>query len=517
MSSHLSVRRIFSGSAWGILAKILDAAAKFVTIPLLVGYYGKVDYGLIALAFSLNAYLRLMDLGMNVGSVRFFSMWVAKEEWEKIQNVSRSSIVFYGTIGLINALIFFLMADYGGYFFNLAENQLPIYRWMMYILSASAIFNWLSNVVIQLLSAKDELGYVNRVTVLSSVLNFVVALLAISLEWPLTLYFFFYILSTLVPIPFNIHRLRVYPLSSTQLLRPKWDGKAFKEIIGYSMAIFIMGLFQLTANELRPILLAKYASGIDVLTDYRVIQTIAMLILSFGGIFLQVLLPSASKIYAENNPSKLERMVIEATKYISIFLCLIVFLLILNASDILLIYMGNDYQYLAIWMIIWLLTVLLSMHNTPVASLVLSSGKTKPLVYSSATACIISLPITVVLAPDLNVGAAVIGYFVYMIIQIGFFYVYYIPKVLKLNNVKIFFGSFFPSVLGAFIALAISYYAGEWWSIPEGIPALLIKSAIFGLVYLAYQWGFVIKKTDIFYLKEQLLKKKKTHSTEDNG
>src|SRR5690606_35490023 len=76
MSSDSSVKRIFSGSAWGIMAKILDAAAKFVTIPLLVGYYGKVDYGLIALAFSLNAYLRLMDLGMNVGSVRFFSMWV---------------------------------------------------------------------------------------------------------------------------------------------------------------------------------------------------------------------------------------------------------------------------------------------------------------------------------------------------------------------------------------------------------------------------------------------------------
>ena len=516
MSSQSSVKRIFSGSAWGILAKILDAAAKFVTIPLLVGYYGKVDYGLIALAFSLNAYLRLMDLGMNVGSVRFFSMWVAKGEWEKIQKVSRSSIVFYGSIGLINALIFFLMADYGRYFFNLAEHQLPIYRWMMYILSASAIFNWLSNVVIQLLSAKDELGYVNRVTVLSSILNFAVALLAVTFQWPLTLYFFFYILSTLVPIPFNVHRLSVYPLSIIQLLLPKWDGKAFKEIIGYSMAIFIMGIFQLTANELRPILLAKYASGMDVLTDYRVIQTIAMLILSFGGIFLQVLLPSASKIYAENNHPKLEKMVIEATKYISVFLCLIVFLLILNASDILLLYMGEDYQYLAIWMIIWLLTVLLSMHNTPVASLVLSSGKTKQLVYSSAAACIISLPITVIFAPTLNVGAAVIGYFVYMIIQISFFYVYYIPKILKLNNAKIFFGSFSPSVLGAFIAFVVGHYVGQWLKIPEGIMSILVKSSIYGIVYFAFQLVFVIKKADIDYLKEHLLKKK-GQNMEENG
>jgi O-antigen/teichoic acid export membrane protein len=507
MNGNSSVKRIFSGSAWGIFAKILDAAAKFVTIPLLVGFYGKVDYGLIALAFSLNAYLRLMDLGMNVGSVRFFSMWVAKEEWNKIQSVSRSSVVFYGTIGLINALIFFFMADYGRYFFNLQDHQLPIYRWMMYILSASTVFNWLSNVIIQLLSAKDELGFVNRITVISSILNFAVALVAIALEWPITLYFFFYTLSTLITIPFNISRLRVYPIPIAKLLTPKWNGRAFKEILGYSMAIFIMGLFQLTANELRPILLAKFASGLDVLTDYRVIQTIAMLIVSFGGIFLQVLLPSASKIYAENNPPKLEKMVIEATKYISVFLCLIVFVLILNASDLLLLYMGEDYQGLSPWLIIWLLTVLLSMHNTPVASLVLSSGKTKFLIYSSATACIVSLPITALFAPTLNVGAAVIGYFVYMLIQIGFFYVYYIPKVLKLNNAKIFFGSFFPSVLGAFIAFGISYYLGIWFEIPEGILRILVKSGIYLLIYVAFHLVFVVKPEDISYLKDQLLKK----------
>src|SRR5690606_41660803 len=84
-------RQMFAGSIWGILAKIADALAKFITIPILVGFYGKADYGLIALAFSLNAYLRLMDLGFNVGAVRYFSMWVENDETEKIGAVSRSS------------------------------------------------------------------------------------------------------------------------------------------------------------------------------------------------------------------------------------------------------------------------------------------------------------------------------------------------------------------------------------------------------------------------------------------
>ena len=222
-----------------------------MTIPLLVGYYGKADYGLIALAFSLNAYLRLMDLGMNVGSVRFFSMWEAKSDWENIGKASRSSIIFYGTIGLINALIFMFMANYGQFFFNLKPDQIPTYRIMMYILSASTVLNWLSNVIIQLLSAKDELGYVNRVTVVSSVLNFLVAIAAIHFKWSLPLYFLFYTISTLVPIPLNILKLRVFPIPLGQLLNPKWDGKIFREIIGYSSAIFLMGLLQDSSLRLR--------------------------------------------------------------------------------------------------------------------------------------------------------------------------------------------------------------------------------------------------------------------------
>jgi len=507
MARPSSIKRIFSGSIWGIIAKIIDALAKFITIPLLVGYYGKADYGLIALAFSLNAYLRLMDLGMNVGSVRYFAMWEAKSKYNKIMRASRSSMVFYGSIGVVNAIIFVLMADYGGYFFNLSPSQLPTYRVMMYILAGSTVFNWLSNVIIQLLSAKDELGYVNRVTVISSVLNFAVAVAAINFHWSLTVYFLFYTLSILSVLPFYVHRLSVYPLKITELLSPKWDRMAFKQIAGYSLAIFAMGLFQFSANELRPILLARYAKGIDVLTDYRIIQTIAALIMSFGTIFLQVLLPSSAKIYAENNPPKMEKMIFEATRYISIFLTFVVFLLILNSNKILFLYMGEDYLHLSVWLIIWLLTLLLSMHNTPVASLVLSSGKTKALIYSSAIGCIVSLPVTVLLAKDLDVGAAVIGYFVYMIIQIGFFYLFYIPKILRLNSKKIFFGGFFPSFLGEVIALFISYYVGLILDISEVFLSLVINSVIFSVLFIVYHLIFVIQASDIAYLKDKLVKK----------
>ncbi len=508
MTNKSMFSKILSGSVWGIFAKILDAFAKFFTIPMLVGFYGKADYGLIALAFSLNAYLRLMDMGMNVGSIRFFSMWIAQKKWEKIGAVSRSSIVFYGIIGIINALIFMFMAEKVDLFFNISAEQITVFRWMMYILSVSTVFNWMTSVVSQLLNAHGEQGFVNRITVISSVLNFLTALIAVKFKLTLPVYFLLYTLSTLIIIPFNIYRLKIYNMPIWSLLSPKWDGKAFKEILGYSLAIFAIGIFQQSADSLRPLLLGKFASkGIEVLTEYRVIQTITMLIIAFGAIFMQVLLPSASKIYAENDKVKLEKLVYDGTKYISVFLSLVVFVLVVNAKIILNLYMGSGYDGLAIWLSIWLITVLISMHNAPVASLVLSSGKTKYLAYFSAFTCVVSLPITALLAHEYNVGAAVIGFFVYVCLQIGFYYVYYIPKELNLSGVRIFFKSFMPSVLAGVIGYFIVMLFDHFAHISMGFITLILNSVLFFIVYCICVLLFVIRKQEWILLKNKVIKK----------
>jgi O-antigen/teichoic acid export membrane protein len=493
---------------WGIFSKMIDAAAKFVTIPILVGYYGKGDYGLIALAFSLNAYLRLMDMGLNIGSIRFFSMWITNKEWEKIQKVSQSSIVFYGVIGLVNALIFILMSVYAGDFFNVTPSQLPVFKWMLYVLAGSAVFNWTSNVVTQLLTANDQITWVNKVTIISSLLNFCSALMAIYFKLSLNFYFFLYILSTLIVIPLNIYKLKVYNLPLASLISPRWDGPAFKEIMGYSVAIFAMGVFQFSADNLRPLLLGIYSvKGIEVLTDYRVLQTIAMLVIAFGGVFTQVLLPSASKIYAENNQEKINVMVFDGTKYITVFLAFIVFALVINAKALLVLYMGTSYAEISMWLQLWLITVLFAMHNSPVASLVLASGKTRFLVYSAGISCLLTLPVTIFFASSLGVGAAVIGYFVYVLLQIGGYYFYYIPYVLKLNSSKLFFNSFAPSLVIGTVGWGITYGIGLFVSGVSGWISLFLNTAVFSIIFGLLTLTFVVRLKELKSLKKKFLNK----------
>ena len=48
--------------------------------------------------------------------------------------------------------------------------------------------------------------------------------------------------------------------------------------------------------------------------------------------------------------------------------------------------------------------------------------------------------------PYYNIGGVCIAFAVYMLIQIGFYYLYYWPKKMEISSTKVFFKSFIPFV-----------------------------------------------------------------------
>jgi len=505
VNDSVQIKNIISGSFWGVLSKVIDSFAKFITIPLLISYYGKFDFGLIALAFSLNAYLRLMDFGMNTGAVRYFSLWFAQRDYGKILNLSQSGIFIYGIIGAVNAISFVVIGFYSSSLFHLENEQAHVFELMMYILAVSAVFSWIGYVIEQILTAFEEFGWLSKMLIVSSILSFVAVFVSIKLQLRLNQYFTLYVLSMLLPIPFNIVRLRKTKIPVRTLLNPKLHVNVFKEVAGYSLAVFAMGIFQVTADTIRPILLGSFSSGgIEVLADFRIAQTIALLVMALGGVFFNMLVPLSSKAFAINNETRKDTIIYTGTKFISAFLSLVIFGLIININYVLTIYVGPSYSSLAHWISIWLLTLLISMHTLPVSSIILSAGKTTPLVWSSAIGCVASIALTIWLAPIFNVGAAVIGYLAHVLIHNAFTYCYYIPLVLKLDAKRIFFRSFLPvAMIGASAAICSSLLS-SWFEIGSDHLSMVVRSGIFlALFFLGAVLLFMGSK-EILHIRKSL-------------
>ncbi len=482
-------RKYYANSfGWGVIAKVIDAGIKFITIPLLLKYFGEQDYGLLSLAIATNAYMQLLNMGINTGAIKFFSQWLVSGKNDLLDRVARTNLTFYLGIGIVNAIILVVIACYGENIFNVTARQFQSFQYLLLILTLTSIVSWTIMVFNQLLVADEKIAFTQQVFSVKALLNLLLVIVTVQFRFTLIQYFLYLsVLNTSILLPYMYLTRKLGLIKS---FKPAFYWTDFYKILKYSLAIFAMGIFQYTATQSRPLILGIFSvEGSAILSQYRIIEVFPVFIISIGGMLISILLPRSSKAIQEGNNTEIEKIAYNGTKYSSILVTLLCIPIMLNAESILTLYVGEEYNYLSSWLFLWCLTVMLFLHNSPVASLLLSTGKTKQLVYSSGIACIISIIINAVLCDYFGVGSAVIGYLVYIIIQVSFYYLYFNTRVLKLNSVKIFRAFIIPTLLGSIILIIVK-------SIGISLENLyidsIIKSILWGCIYVTTLFVFKV-------------------------
>jgi O-antigen/teichoic acid export membrane protein len=484
-----SAKYVANSFIWSTISKILNAGLRFVSIPLLLNYFGKDSYGLITLAVSINAYMQLMDMGMNTGAINFFSKWIAGREYNRLNRVARTNLSFYIILGVINSVILLFFAWQGEGIFNITPNEFQVFRSLLYVLAGVSIINWSTFVFNQLLVADEQMVFTQQVMTVRSILNIGTVLLAIDMKWSVVQYFLIdSICNMLVIIPYYVLTKKKGLIKS---LLPAFYWKEFSVVFKYSMAIFAMSIFQFTATQSRPLIIGMFGNNAvsSILAEYRIVEVFPLFILSIGGSIIPILLPKTSRAVQQDDRIAIEKVAYEGTKYTSILVTFLCFPIILNAGELLTLYVGSSYHHLAIWLSLWVFTLTLFLHNTPVSSLVLATGKTRMLVYSSAISCIVSIVINAILTSTLGVGSAVIGYLVYIIIQISFYYFYFNTKVLKLNSMQVFKSFFIPTGIGFILFLIISNLKV---TINSLLLQIIVNSVLWIGAYLLFLYVFKV-------------------------
>lgn len=488
---------IVSSFAWGVVAKVIDAVFKFISLPLLLAYFGKENFGLIALATSVNAYLQLLDLGVNTGAVKYFSEWIGIKDYERLDSVARTSITFYTIIGVLNTVVLVFIAFFGVKLFSVTGDQSYILRGMMLILAFFSLVNWSTSVFSQLLIANENIIYIQKLSIVRSGLSFSVTILTVILSWNITSYFlWFTVANSFVILPFYIKAKKDNLISS---FFPKLDWNNFKVVLNYSFAIVMMGVFQMSATKLRPIVLTIFSnSNIETVAEYRILETITVFIISIGGLLISIFMPKASKLLLQEDIESVRDFAYQSTSYTSIVCVFLCMPFMICGKDVLNLYVGEGYSHLAQWLIIWVITILFTLHNSPIASLVLATGKTRMLVYSSAVACIVSLLLNAYFAKEIGVGSAVVGYAVYALIQMSFYYFYYNNKILKLDSWLVFKSFIIPVLFGS-LAIYLVYLINIQMSLLllQIIVKLILWSLLFMIMLLLFR---IIKFRDIYLL-----------------
>ena len=487
-----SGKKVISGVVWTMVVNVVNAVYGFISVPMLINYFGKSEYGLIGLAMSINVYLRLLDMGFDSTNVRFFSTWLAEKKLDKVRVAFQTSLSFYGIIGLLNAAILLVLSVFSDSIFNVDAAQDIILKRLIYILCFTAFISWVMSCFAQMVKATENVAYIQKCTLLSKLMLIVVLFGTVygglSIEW----YFALSCGVALMVIPLYVRKIQMETAFVSFL--PKIDWPTFREMLPYSLNIFSFSIFQFSFYNLRPMLLGIHGT-MESVADFKVLNGIAGLVSMFGGTFLGALLPSTSRVVAQQNKDAYYRVAYSGTRYVSIIMSFCCFGIMSVATELLTVYVGREYLYLVPWLYIWLLTLLFT-HNQAISSLILAGADIRAITYSSIIAAVAGLVVTWFTIPAYQVGGTVIGYVVYILVQMGFYYFYYWPKKMEINSVKVFGRCFIPyAIIGGLSMFVVSFVNVNSISLWNGFAKGLLFAALFVMV----TW-LVMPKEDKMYL-----------------
>ena len=494
-----SEQKIVKGVVWSTLTNIVNAIYGFISVPILINYFGKAEYGLIGLAMSVNVYMNLMDMGFNSTNVRFFSNWLAQKNYDRLLKGFQTSLSFYGIIGIINVIVLLIIAFFSESIFNITPQQDAILKNLFYILALSAFCQWFSSCFDQLIKATENVAWIQKRTLFTKVLMVIVLFATIWMHLSIELYYFLTCMAALSIVPMSISKIkRETPFIN---FKPKWDKLAFKEMLPYCLNIFSFSIFQFSFYNLRPVFLGIQGT-IESVADYRILNGIIGAVTMLGGAFTGILLPSTSKVVANHDKKAYYRMAYDGTKYISMLICFCCFGVMSVGSEVLTLYVGKSYLYLIPWLNLWLLCTL-GTHNQAISSLILAGNDIRAISYSSVIASIIGLLTAWFLIPYYEIGGVCIAFAVYAVIQLAFYYIYYWPRKMKINSMKVLKNCFVPYVI---LGVALFYLIRQVPIFLAPIYMLFIKGIIFTILYFSILW-VIINKDDRAFIKKIVRRK----------
>lgn len=462
---------------WSTVSKLLNAVLGFITVPLLLGYFGKSEYGVIGIATAWNGYMHLLDLGMNTGAVKFFSQWAAKGDRSKIYRVARTNITFYLFVALVNALLLLALAFGGEFMFKVSHAEFLQLRTCFLILALFSVINWCATSFNQLLISDRQLDFTMQIQSLLVILRLVLIFVTIKGGLSLIQYFFWLTLIVALAIIPYAWKCRKDKLIDT--LRPAMYWSEFKTVLIFSLSLFALSLFQVTASQSRPILLSIFSdNGADAVADFKVVEVIPAFIITLCGSFTSIFLPKTSEMIVRNDHEEIMAYLKKWTSITTIIVCVLCFPFMLSSTTIISAYVGQPLSYLGKWMALWCAFLILQLHSIPAFSLIVANGKTKALVCATGIACLISMIINAALCKTVPVGSAVIGYSVYMTILVLVYYIYIYKRYLNLDRWALAKSFLKPLLLAAVACL---------------LPSLISPDiSLFDSWNMAPRWSFVL-------------------------
>ena len=304
---------LFAGSAFYRLVLFLEKI-------LLSRYLGPHDFGVFSLSISIvNLALFFMYLGIPTACIRFYSLYLVKGEFEKINGLIKFSRMFSYTAGITTSIAVFILANKLGTFYNSL-----LLGTMIKIISPSIFLLLYTDVVASLYMGMSNPWYKFSREALYGIVQISFYTIGVLLLFNI-LYF---------PISYLISALIIFFIASFKYPKLYKDYSCVIEIrewLLYSLPIAFTSIFALFLGRVDNLILGKLIDMKNV-GIYSVAYSLALLLRFVLVVASEAYFPLASSLSAEKSFSSLENLLKRTSEWV-ILITMPLFVIAFNYAD----------------------------------------------------------------------------------------------------------------------------------------------------------------------------------------
>jgi O-antigen/teichoic acid export membrane protein len=334
---------------FGVAQQTVTMVTTFFLLPYMVWRMGAEGYGywMILQIFSVAGYLSLAEMGFQGSVVRYLSRFHAEENTEDFRKLFVSSLLLFLAIGVLLCAAVLLFDRYLFLrIFSIPQEHARVMQAGLAVYGVSFLFQLPSMMLkafyisvhdflrLKLWETLNVLLFAAAIVVLMFYNTSVFWVVAIETAVNCCLFAAFFIL------PLRRYR-ELYALNPRH-----FSIRSLKNITGMTFYMFFFRVFGLVFNRTPQIFIAYFLTP-AFMTYYAIISKIPRAMKQMQGMLNTAVVPLATSLDALREDEKMKRLFLRGTRYSFLFLSPVAVFAVLYAGEILRVWMGADYVFLA--------------------------------------------------------------------------------------------------------------------------------------------------------------------------
>ncbi len=329
-------KKLVTNTFFNLLGRCWSFVLTLLLTPYILSHLSVRDFGTWVLLSIFISSFNLLDLGLGSSFVKYISQYYTHEDYNRINRVLFSGLVFYGLFGVVLVSVGLALERPLFQVFHISAAS-DVY---FLVLLSCAVYN-IAAMFLSVFKGIQRMDKSNSIEIKLSFLNAIGTVLFLEGGWGM--------LGLAVNALINVLCALFFTWWTVQRMIPRisvgwnFDGKLLREMFGYGTKMQVSRLGGLVCFQVDKLIISRVL-GIASVSFYEVSSRLTSFMRAVPLVMISALIPATSELGARNDRARILQTYLLASKYVAMVTVAMVAFLVLEARSVLTFWLGQGFE-----------------------------------------------------------------------------------------------------------------------------------------------------------------------------